>query len=70
MPGQALNVFGDLHIVQKQPFPSYGRVAINSTNVTKNDGLLSQFDVALAEYFPMEIQRRNFEKNFSVNLLR
>ncbi|KAI1732891.1 transmembrane protein [Ditylenchus destructor] len=69
MPGQALNVWGDLHVVQKQPLPSYGLLSTNSTNVTKNDGIMSQYDIGLSEYFPMEIRRRNFEKNFSVDLL-
>ncbi|KAI1726425.1 transmembrane protein domain-containing protein [Ditylenchus destructor] len=69
MPGQALNVWGDLHVVQKKPLPSYGLPSTNSTNTTENDGMMSQYDIGLTEYFPMEIQRRNFEKNFSVDLL-
>jgi len=71
-PGQSLDVWGDLSFVQKKPLPSYGLVTTkgNATNVTRLDeGVFNEADFHLANFFPMEMQRRNFESNFSVDLL-
>uniref|UniRef100_A0A915EJG5 Transmembrane protein 231 n=1 Tax=Ditylenchus dipsaci TaxID=166011 RepID=A0A915EJG5_9BILA len=66
--GQSLTVWGDLHFLQKRPLPSYGLVQINNTTTNSSD-LFDQEDFHLANFFPLQIQKRNFEQNFSVDLL-
>uniref|UniRef100_A0A915EMK6 Transmembrane protein 231 n=1 Tax=Ditylenchus dipsaci TaxID=166011 RepID=A0A915EMK6_9BILA len=62
------NCVGDLHFLQKRPLPSYGLVQINNTTTNSSD-LFDQEDFHLANFFPLQIQKRNFEQNFSVDLL-